>query len=214
MNDFFQQDIDVEFDEIQAIVTASGLGLSASELHGYQTGLVSMQLPFGETQWWAQLQIDYPSGQSENIASADRQLLFNLVERVEKSLASDSFEFDLMLPDDDASLILRVTSLCEWCSGYLSGLQTALTLVAPIIRIYFEKSDQIKELLVDLSAIRQADQLQISEVDDLLETERNYAEITEYVRVAVMNVYMDIALEILKAGEAELKATGAKPKVH
>src|SRR5690606_31189524 len=93
-------------------------------------------------------------------------------------------------------------SLADWCAGFLSGVQTAITLVPPLIRAKVESSEQIRELLVDLNAIRQANELEISDVEELLETERNYAEIVEYVRIAVMNINMDIALENLDKAEA------------
>ena len=199
-----------DYDEFQAVIDGVGLRLSAPELQGYQAGLLSLGMSLADFQWWEHLLTDYPHSDPDSISLEDRQALHALMLHTINGLESNQFEFDLLLPDDDASLILRVSSLADWCSGYLSGLQTALTCVSPLIRAKVEQSEQIKEVLVDLSAIRQADGLQISEVEDLLETERNYAEITEYVRVAVMNIYMEIVLEVLDDAEAK----EGKPTVH
>lgn len=200
----------VDFDQIQAVISECGWQVSASELHGYQAGLISLGLygtdQYSHESWLEHFSIDYPFSDAKPLNIQDQELLNTLWLYCLQGLESDSFEFDLLLPDDDASLILRVSSLSEWCSGYLSGIQKALTLVDADVRNRIQESAQIKELLLDLSAVRQAHNLELNDVDDLLETERNYAEISEYVRVAAMNIYMDIVLGMLDDSEAAAKS--------
>lgn len=200
----------VDFDQILAVITECGWRVSPSELHGYQAGLIALGLygsdQYSQESWLTHFSVDYPFSDAKPLSTTDQELMHELWLSCLQGLESDSFEFDLLLPDDDASLILRVASLSEWCSGFLSGIQKAITLVDVNVRGRIQESEQIKELLIDLSSIRQAENLELNDVDDLLETERNYAELTEYVRVAAMNIYMDVVLGILDESESATKS--------
>ena len=212
MQNFEQDMISLEFEEVQAVLDAIEMQMSASELHGYQAALLTMGIRFDELGWWEQFLTDYPFSGKDTLSDEDKAMFVKLLAQTQRQLEASEFEFDLLLPDDDASMILRVASIAEWCAGYLSGIQTAVTLATPEVRGRVESSEQIREVLVDFSAIRQADKLEISEVEDLLETERNYAEIAEYVRVAVMNINMDIMLQNLE--DAEEASKEKKPTLH
>lgn len=201
------QELDlIDYDQVQATLESCQWKLTASELHGYQVGLIVLGLygseQFSRDHWLGRLAVDYPFSNASPMTKDDLVLLQQLWFKGMEGLESDSFEFDLLLPDDEASLILRVTSLSEWCSGFLSGFQTALTLIDASVRGRIHESEEVKEILIDLAAIRQAEQLELNDVDDLLETERNYAQITEYVRVAIMNIYMEVNLGLLDDAKA------------
>lgn len=206
-----------DYDQMQAVIHSAGLGLSAAELQGYQAGMLALDLKFDEPAWWSQFIEDYPNSQADSVQTEDRDALYSLLLHTLKGLESNAFEFNLLLPDDETSLILRVSMLAEWCAGFLTGVQTAMTLVDLEVAQKVEQSDQIKEILIDFSAIRQTSTLELNDVEDLLETERNYAEITEFVRVAVMNIYVEIILGSLDKSQDQTASSAAPnslPTLH
>jgi uncharacterized protein len=103
-----------------------------------------------------------------------------------KTLESDDFEFQLCLPDDDTyALPERAESLSAWCLGFLHGFAAVQN---PL-------SMEARELLRDLAEISQLDAISLdseglnSAEED--ENESHYAELTEFVRLAVVSLFMD-----------------------
>ncbi len=91
--------------------------------------------------------------------------------------------FQPLLPADDAELASRVSALGEWCQGFISGLgDSGLSNETPI-------SDEVAATLEDFMAITQAG----FDDDVAEEDERDFMELTEYVRVAVMLVHAELA---------------------
>lgn len=90
---------------------------------------------------------------------------------------------DLLLPNDDDPLPIRVIALSGWCSSYLSGLgQSGLsgaTTLAP----------EVSEAMRDLAAIALAD----PQSGDDEGGEASYAELVEFVRVAVALIHVEIS---------------------
>jgi len=103
-----------------------------------------------------------------------------------KTLESDDFEFQLCLPDDEIyGLPERAESLSAWCLGFLHGFAAVQN---PL-------SSEARELLRDLTEISQLDATSLdneglnSEEED--ENESHYTELTEFVRLAVVSLFMD-----------------------
>ncbi len=98
------------------------------------------------------------------------------------SLEDDNRPLDLMLPPDELSLSQRIDALAGWCEGFLhglgaSGLDGSSRLPA-----------EVAEALRDLAQISQA---KLDE-EDLEENEHYYAELVEYVRVAVLTLFAEL----------------------
>jgi uncharacterized protein YgfB (UPF0149 family) len=99
----------------------------------------------------------------------------------------------LLLPGDETALAERAVALGQWCQGFLAGFgQNAGGL---------ELSVEAKEVLQDLVAI--------SQVQDALEEsedgESDYMEVMEYLRVAPLLLFTELA----KPAEP-----AAKPSLH
>lgn len=93
-----------------------------------------------------------------------------------ENLARFDYGFQLLLPDDDRPLAERVQALAFWCQGFLAGLGQgggARALGA-----------DAGAALDDLAAIGHAD----ADLDDTEDDERDYAELVEYVRAAVLTI--------------------------
>ncbi len=101
-----------------------------------------------------------------------------LAEETGRQLEDSSFGFSLLLPGDDESLEERALALGEWCHGFLVGLGLGEGV---------EPADEsVQEVLADLTQISKVS----SQPEDCTteEDEASYAELVEYVRVAVLMV--------------------------
>jgi len=146
--------------------------LHPSEAHGLLCGIVcqthSEQLPFKE--WVAG---DALSAKADAAISA-------LYQEIKAQFLADAFNLQLYLPDDDdTDLPKRAEALTLWCQGFLVGLK-----LAGITSQHAEAD--VKEALQDLAEISK---MQYEAVVDNEEDEAAYAELVEYVRMAVMIVH-------------------------
>ena len=188
------QDILRNYDEMQAVVDAVSMGMSVSELHGYQAGLGCLGLKLDAMDWWGLLQMDYPAGANTEVDTEDQELLYSSFLDVLSGLESGDFAFQLLLPDDQDSLVARVSALSDWCAGFFSGIQRGITLAEPDVSDILQNNEIIMELLRDIEAIRQADKFELGEPEDFEATEQDYAEISEYVRMAALNIFLEIGV--------------------
>ncbi len=98
-----------------------------------------------------------------------------------------------MLPDDDTGLPERVSELALWCQGYLYGLAQGG------IRQFDGLPGDCTEILKDFVELAKARSDDVSE-----NSERDFFELSEYVRVGVQLVFEELT-EI---------ASSAKPQEH
>jgi len=93
-------------------------------------------------------------------------------------------EFDLLLPEDEASLDTRTVALAQWCQGFLYGLGGSA------IQDTNGLPGEVGEIVRDLSEITRVG------VDDGQSVESNesaYAELVEFVRVGVQLVFEELS---------------------
>jgi uncharacterized protein YgfB (UPF0149 family) len=93
-----------------------------------------------------------------------------------EELARFDYGFQLLLPDDDRPLGERVQALAAWCQGFLAGLGQGGGARG--------LSADAAAALDDLAAIGRA----YADLEDSEEDERDYAELVEYVRAAVLTI--------------------------
>jgi len=103
-------------------------------------------------------------------------------------LEAGQMGFQLLLPDDDAGLEERASSLADWCHGFMHGLASAGGADQGPFADAMEKG-VIKEIIEDFSEITRAG----ADSDTTDEIENAYAELEEYVRVSVQLVYEETA---------------------
>ncbi|GAB4346371.1 MAG: YecA family protein [Gammaproteobacteria bacterium] len=146
--------------------------LGPAEGHGLLCGLLCSAQEDALDRWTDQLAGDV------EMEPEDRQRLRQLAEETERQLDDAQFGFHLLLPGDDEPLTERALGLGEWCQGYLAGLGLGKEI---------EPEDPaVKEVLEDLSQISKVSvQPEDCETE---EDESSYAELVEYVRVAVLMV--------------------------
>jgi uncharacterized protein YgfB (UPF0149 family) len=93
-----------------------------------------------------------------------------------------SFDFKLLLPDEDELVMARSEALTFWVQGFLTGLESVHI---PIKRF---TDDDITESLNDLIQIAQ---LHFEEAGSTEENETAYSELVEYVRMVAVMIYVD-----------------------
>jgi uncharacterized protein YgfB (UPF0149 family) len=109
----------------------------------------------------------------------DRTTLVHLLEETQSLLKSDEFEFDLLLPGDEALLSEQVEALTHWCQGFLLGVG--------FTHADADWSKQATEILKDIVEFTKLDTEAEGEED-----ESDFMEIAEYIRSAVLLLRSEI----------------------
>lgn len=156
------------YSTINKLLKPNTPNLTAAEAHGMAAGLLCSN-PKATSAYW----LDELQDQDHPASAETSQLLVRLFEETRRLLASDAFEFDLLLPDDDTELSERLSALKNWCLGFLYGVGCGQANPA------FSKDAQ--EILKDITEFTKLDTQAEGEED-----EAAFVEITEYLRSAVM----------------------------
>ncbi|MGZ4970006.1 MAG: UPF0149 family protein [Methylobacter sp.] len=153
---------------INAIVVNSDAQLSAAQAHGMATGMLCANEQAQCNEWLSEL---FRHGTP--VADDQRTVLEDLFEDTRDLLVSDEFEFDLLLPGDDALLSEQVEALTYWCQGFLLGVG--------FTHATSDLSKEAREILKDIIEFTKLDTEAEGEED-----ESDFMEITEYMRSAVL----------------------------
>ncbi len=153
---------------VNKILIQADIDLTAAEAHGIASGMLCVDGRTTSHYWLSELWHDNQAVVDET----QQQLLIRLFEETRRLLLSDTFEFDLFLPDDDVSLSEQVAALKFWCQGFLFGIGSAYSAS--------RLSAETREILKDISEFTRIDQ----DVEGN-EDENAFTEITEYLRSAV-----------------------------
>jgi uncharacterized protein len=170
-----------DFDEFANHLLDQGVLASPSQLHGCLCGLLSAGAP---------AQPEY--GLDALAQALDLELHGELASRImqlytvtEASLQDEEFTFLPLLPDEDEEIALRTAALASWCDGFLAGFTYA---TAAQDKNGGALGPETGEVLRDIAAMAQAEP---AEDESEEEAEDSYIELVEYLRVAVVNVFMD-----------------------
>ncbi|TAN67077.1 MAG: YecA family protein [Methylobacter sp.] len=153
---------------INTIVVQGDAELSAAHAHGMATGMLCANEQAQSAEWLTELFLH-----ATPVADKDRATLAYLFEETQNLLVSDEFEFDLLLPGDEALLSEQVEALTHWCQGFLLGVGFTHTAS--------EQSREVTEILKDIVEFTKLDTEAEGEED-----ESDFMEITEYMRSAVL----------------------------
>lgn len=170
----------IYFETLDHSLMLAGLDVDPAELQGGLAGLVSggRRLQAGEMPaFFAQL-TELPADQFVPV----QDVLTALQEQTLEQLNTSEALLELMLPDDDEPLSVRVLGVCHWCRSYLAGLGhsglSGETALAP----------DVSEAMRDLATIALVDPDGEGRDDD----EASYAELVEFIRVAVSLIHTEL----------------------
>ena len=170
-----------DFDQFcQTLAIDKTLSVHPAEIHGLGCGIFAAGFRPGSEALFQQISAYIGDEMPIN------ELIADFFQRSLQRLESDEFEFQLCLPDDDIyTLPERAESLSAWCLGFLHGFAAVQN---PL-------STEARELLQDLTEISKLDAASLdneglSDAEND-ENEGHYTELTEFVRLAVVSLFMD-----------------------
>jgi yecA family protein len=201
MHDELPDDIGVfDFEEFADHLLEQGVQVSPGQLHGCVSGLLSAG---------ASTEPEYGLDALEQSLSlhlhgefADR--VMQLYSFTALALGDEAFSFLPLLPDDEDDLALRTAALASWCDGFLAGFAYE---VATADSNASALSQDTAEVLTDIAAMAQA---VTTEEEGEDEAEDSFFELVEYLRVAVVNIF----LECSAGTEAGRSPSGAGRPLH
>jgi uncharacterized protein YgfB (UPF0149 family) len=151
-----------------------------AESHGLMCGILCAQPDLGPMGFKnACLARELPVPNADE-GTAVMQLL---LDASKKQMHDADMAVSLWVPEDDEPLAVRAASLAAWCSGFLTGL--AETCGEQLMQI----SDDVSEIVTDIGEIARADAAAEEEGES---EEIAYAEIVEFVRVAILLVQEEL----------------------
>lgn len=187
----------LDFDEVCDLFIRLQATTPPAELHGLLTG----QLCAGQQMTrdvWLRVAKEFMDAQAEPDAE-DSDLLMSVYYTTITQLVDDDWGFYPLLPDDTSELTVRIQALGEWCQGFLVGFalvdqkQTGSKTAGQKTPY----SDLVSDALSDLAAIAQVGEPE----DDSDESENDFMHLEEYVKLAVLNVFVECGPKLEPAQE-------------
>lgn len=168
---------DGEYEELLLLLSREGLHVSPAHLHGRMCGYLAVGMDVGVGEWLDTLARDLAA--TAPLEGEIAEVILRLLARSGQELARREFSFQLLLPDDDAPMSERAREIGQWCDGFVESLRA---LGDELVRA---ASDEAVEQIRDLERIAEIS----DESDEGEEPEMDFLELTEYVRLAAMDLF-------------------------
>ena len=177
------------YETLESDLKAQGLAVTPSELHGLLSGMICGGLAVDGEQWLAPI-CDY-ANQGEaltdgakrviravfNATSAElNQVTQTLFTSTAAELADVEFHVSMLLPAEDAELMLRAESLSEWVTNFISGLGL----------MGMDKQKLSDDVTEAVSALEEIAQLGIDEDESMDEQAMLFDNVVAYVPECVL----------------------------
>lgn len=174
-----------DFDDLATIFWQLGSMFSPSQLHGYLLGQLALGATLAEDEWLKQawLLIDGV----EQAREEDNEVLLRMLALNETLFTEGRLDGQLMIPDEDIELAQRVECLSFWCQGFLMGF-TIAGKQKQAEQGPQQYSQEVTEALSDIAAIAQ---MALTDDQEEEQSEADFFDVVDYVRLAVMNIYFE-----------------------
>lgn len=166
-----------EFNEVAHQLAEVDALISPAEAHGLLSGCICAGSRISGKSIFEPI-----FGDTISQTASVREMLMSLYHISSQQLYDADFTFELLLPIDDASLLDRAKALKEWCQGFISGLGLAGVTIEQC------QSEDVQNSLHHIAEIAKLNVRNIVAAD---EDEKAFMEVVEYVRLAVMSIYME-----------------------
>lgn len=167
------------FSTFQAVLTSNGVTAHAAEIHGTLTGLVCSGLAFESNDYLPMLNDCFNN--TEPFPEEVKRHIKDLYSNIWQNILDDSFSFQLLLPDDDDSMMERSHALSAWVQGFNLGFGLQHTNMPTT-------SEDVKEVINDFGEIANL----ADEIDENETSEQAYFEIAEYVRISTLLIFSEL----------------------
>ncbi|OUR60827.1 hypothetical protein A9Q74_11820 [Colwellia sp. 39_35_sub15_T18] len=173
----------VDFASAQAVITTENIKAHASEVHGVLAGLVCAGFAFEEQSYLGMLDdlLDFSPQGSDGFPKAVKKLVKQMYRELWTDILDDTYTFQLMLPDDDDSLVERGHALGAWVQGFNLGFGLQQK-DSPVT------SSEVKEVLIDFAEIANIS----AEMEEDEDSEQAFFEICEYVRISALLCFSEL----------------------
>jgi yecA family protein len=178
------------FEDAALLFLRSRCQINPSYAHGYWTGLICGGQSVSPKDWIIAL-FDKPDAWDTLDPHLARFFLL-VAEVTVEQLSDPHYTMQLLLPDDEDPIDERLASLCDWVRAFLAGFE-AQGKIQPRPAL----SEEAKEALSDLQEITA---LSVT-FNDAASEEQDYAEVVEYVRLAVLLLHHEMLNARSQGGE-------------
>lgn len=180
------------YDPVEEIIAVLNLPFSLSELHGLICGYVSVGADEEAQSYLQAIGANEKSEESRQAMVA----LFDIFSISQQQLIQFDFEFQMMLPDEEAPLSERARAFSAWCEGFTRALaihhidQNSLS------------DEEAQESLLHLAEFSELDHdmLEANEEDEVA-----FMEVHEYARMAVLKLFAEIHSALKKNNKNKIK---------
>ena len=191
---------EVDYDNLNDALRRCGASWDAAQAHGLLCSRLAVGGADAGTGWLQQ--VLEGTSESDALRTGCAGLLNTLFQDTLRQLSERLSEFGPLLPDDSDSASRRASALARWCEGFLHGLVSIDHGEALKQRL---ARDPIADIIRDMLQMTRA---AADEESDDETNEAAYAEIVEYVRVAVQLAYEELAE--FRSGSGNTQAEGSK----
>jgi uncharacterized protein YgfB (UPF0149 family) len=165
----------LDYVDISNLLDSVNADATASSMHGFLCGQICIS-GRSEDELWQEF-MDPQSNDDDSVYSTYSEVL-DFIRQITESLHSDDLDFNLMLPDDEYSLVIRTNALADWCHGFLNGFGLGIGERGSSL------SEEANEILLDYTKI-----CRVSIDDDGQDNEMAFMELMEYVKVGVIMIF-------------------------
>jgi len=178
----FEQNTSKMHETFDEALAAADCEISASELQGILTGMVSAGLKPVDPNWQSELLAVINDG--HNFPDETLESIKNILLETHRAFLESEMLAPILIPADDYPLIDRLENIALWCQGYLLGFGLKLA-NTPI------DSPEISEALQDISDISQL----AMESDESEESQIALETLIEHIKVAVKVIYLELVFK-------------------
>ena len=180
----------LDYDTLRDSLAQAGAVVALAELHGGVCGALCAGGAPAAAYWLEDCLEDQELDATEEFDAS----LANVVTASSRMLEETGFEFEPLLPGDDASLEEQVQALALWCHGFVTGLgANAPELATRAARAPDTgETAAIAEVVGDFTEISRAG---LSEAEATGQDQADFAlaELREYLRAGVQMVFEELA---------------------
>lgn len=180
------------YKEFQEALVLMKTELSPAECQGIAFGLLAWNNHCRAAQEWSTLLHQECEIMDESTRSCN-DWLATLFEYADNGLKDSQFGLRLYLPCDDTPLYLRAVAVSQWCRGFMFGLG----LMGFDSRML--SNVLISEALQDISQIMN---IESNPDENSAESEKEYFELVEYLRMATLLIYSEISSSDQSGGQS------------
>jgi len=168
----------LDFDVLDALLVRVEAEAYASECHGFICGQICASGAAEADLWQDFLDIQ---GDDDSLIRTCFEEVRHLASETLAQMRSAEFGLQLLLPDDDVSMVMRAEALGNWCYGFLNGYGLSETQNPAGI------SEECNEVLEDFGQICRLG-IDREDVGD----EQSLMELIEYVRMGAILIFEEL----------------------